>query len=93
MTWMELFERLMYKITSGRFIFTVIAAGVYAYLAINGILKEDRVMEILLIVVYAYFSRPRIDPSGNGNGNGLDEVGAPPDRSTTTTTTTLPPTK
>jgi hypothetical protein len=89
---MELLERLMYKITSGRFIFTVVAAFVYAYMSINGIIKEDRVMEILLIVVYAYFSRPRVE--ANGNGNGVDDVGAPPDKSgTTTTTTTLPPTK
>ena len=84
----ELLERLMYKMTSGRFIFTVVAAGVYAYMAVNGILKEDRVMEVLLIVVYAYFSRPRTDV----NGNATDEVGAPPsDVRTTTTTTTLPP--
>ena len=87
MTFMDLLERLMYKITSGRFIFTVVAAGVYAYMSINGIIKEDRVMEILLIVVYAYFSRPRT----NGNGDIVDTVGDVPDR--TITTTTLPPQK
>ena len=83
MTKNEILERLMYKITSGRFIFTVVAAIVYASMAMTGALKEDRVMEILLIVVYAYFSRPRTD----SNGNNTEEVGAPPDRSTTTTTT------
>lgn len=83
MTKNEILERLMYKVTSGRFIFTVVAATVYASMALSGTLKEERVMEILLIVVYAYFSRPRTD----NNGNNTEEIGAPPDRSTTTTTT------
>jgi hypothetical protein len=87
MTKTELLERLMYKVTSGRFVFTIVAALVYARLAMTGALKEDRVMEILLIVVYAYFSRPRTDNNGNNTG----EIGAPPDRSTTTTTTTTTP--
>lgn len=84
MTKTELLERLMYKITSGRFVFTIVAALVYARLAMTGALKEDRVMEILLIVVYAYFSRPRTD----NNGNNTEEIGAPPNKITTTTTTT-----
>jgi hypothetical protein len=44
-------------------------------IAVNGILKEDRVMEVTLIVLYAYFSRPRTD----NNGDPTNEVGAPPD--------------
>lgn len=83
----NILERLIYKITSGRFIFTIVTAGVYAYMAITGLLKEDRVMEILLIVVYAYFSRPRTDT----NGDITNEVGSPPN--VTTTTTTLLPKK
>ena len=73
----ELLERLIFKLTSGRFIFTCVVAGVYAYLAITGGLKEDRIMEILLIVVYAYFSRPREnghDDNGNNGNNGTTEV-------------------
>jgi hypothetical protein len=88
MTFMDLLERLMYKITSGRFIVTCVVAGVFGYMAINGVLKEDRTMEIILIVVYAYFSRPRTD----NNGDPTNEVGAPPNRpEDTNTTTTLPP--
>ena len=73
--WSEILERLIWKVTSGRFIFTVVVAAVYAYLAIHGILKEDRIMEITLIVLYAYFSMPRSakddkDEPNNPENNG-----------------------
>ena len=55
----DLMERVIFKITSGRFVFTVVVAGVYAYLAITGGLDEDRINEITLIVLYAYFNMPR----------------------------------
>ena len=81
MTGMDLLERIICKITSGQFIFTLVVAYVYAYLAINQILKEDRIIEITLVVLYAYFTRNRVNNStspddanptnGNsGNGNG-----------------------
>jgi len=60
-TWSEIIERLIWKITSGRFIFTIVVGFVFAYLACTGILKEDRIMEVTLIVLYAYFSRPRLN--------------------------------
>lgn len=68
--WKKIIERLIFKITSGRFVFTVVTAGVFSYMACKGILKEDRVMEVILIVLYAYFSRPRVngkpeDPENN----------------------------
>lgn len=62
-TWKEIAERLIWKITSGRFIFTLVIAGVFSYLACTGVLQEDRTFEVILIVVYAYFSRQRT----NGN--------------------------
>lgn len=86
MSFMDLLERLMGKLTSGRFIFTCVVAAVFAHLAINGLLKEDKVMEVTLIVLYAYFTRPdRVDQSVNVD----DTVGNAPG-TTTTTTTTLP---
>ena len=75
MTWMELLERVIIQITSGRFIMTVVAAGVFAYMATNSLLKDNQAMEILLIVVYAYFNKSSNQISG----------------SQTNTTTTLPP--
>ena len=74
--WREIAERLIWKVTSGRFIFTITVAGVYAYLAMNGILKEDRIMEITLIVLYAYFTCTRTDPNGDvDNGDNEEDNG------------------
>ena len=47
----------MNKLMSGRFIFTIIAALVFTYCAVAKIMPIDKVHEIVLIVVYAYFSR------------------------------------
>jgi len=60
-TWKEIVERLVWKITSGRFVLTVIVGLVFAYLACNCILKEDRVMEVVLVVLYAYFTKKRLE--------------------------------
>jgi len=59
-------QKVIEKFTSGRFIFTVVSAGVFLYLSIVGALPADDVMKILLIVVYAYFNRS--DRGGNRNG-------------------------
>ena len=49
----------MNKILSGRFILTMIVGVVFAVLAINGQLSPDKVTEITLVVIYAYFTRVR----------------------------------
>lgn len=51
------------KLLSGRFIFTIIAAVVFAFLSITGKLPVDKVHEILLIIIYAYFSRADRKPT------------------------------
>ena len=45
------------KFFSGRFIFTLITAFVFAVLSLRGLLPQDKVMEVILLVVYAYFNR------------------------------------
>jgi len=45
------------KFLSGRFLFTIVAALVFAWLSITKVMPVDKVYEIILIVVYAYFSR------------------------------------
>jgi hypothetical protein len=47
------------KILSGRFLFTIVTALVFAVLSINKTLPPDKVMEVILVVVMAYFSRNR----------------------------------
>ena len=71
MTFMELLERVIYKITSGRFIFTVVCAIVFAIGAIKGIIPVEKVQDILLIVITFYFSMNR--PNGNENGENLQK--------------------
>jgi hypothetical protein len=46
------------KFTSGKFLFTVITALVFAYCAVAKILPVDKISEVILLVVYAYFSKP-----------------------------------
>lgn len=58
----------MAKLLSGRFIWTVVAAIVFTILAINRILPVDKVHEILLIVIYGYFTRTRETNKGANNG-------------------------
>jgi hypothetical protein len=50
---------MLNKILSGRFIFTIVAAMVFMILSIRGTLSTDKVMEVILIVIYAYFNKPR----------------------------------
>lgn len=76
MTKMDLLEKVLKQLISGRLFCTVVVVLVYAVLAINGILPTDKISEITLLVLYAYFTKNR----ENGNGNGGE---------TTTTTTTL----
>ena len=45
------------KLLSGRFIFTLVCAFVFAVLSVNKTLPVDKVMEVILVVVMAYFSR------------------------------------
>jgi hypothetical protein len=53
----DLAMRVIFKATSGKFIFTVVVAAVYAKLALGGIIAVERVQEITLVVLYAYFTR------------------------------------
>jgi len=45
------------KLTSGRFILTITAGIVFAWLSINGRLPLDKVTEIVLLVFMLYFTR------------------------------------
>ncbi len=52
------------KLTSGKFLFTVITAVVFAYSVYAKILSADKITEIILLVVYAYFNKPAIEQNG-----------------------------
>lgn len=52
-------DKLFEKMLSGRFIFTVVSAFIFAYVSVRGIIKPEDIEKILLIVVYAYFTKTR----------------------------------
>ena len=56
----KLIERIVFKVTSGRFIFTIVVAGVFAYMAVTGLLPPDKVDSVILVVLYAYFTKNKI---------------------------------
>ena len=56
-TKLELLERVIFKFTSGRFIFTIVVAGVFAHMACTGLLPPDKVDSVILVVLYAYFTK------------------------------------
>ena len=57
-------KEVLDKFTSGKFIFTMVAALIFAYCAIKGILPQDKIMEVILVVVYAYFTKAADTKSG-----------------------------
>ena len=59
---MELKRIIVEKITSGKFIITVISGVVFAYLSMKGILPVDKVHDVILIVIYAYFTKKSEEP-------------------------------
>jgi len=50
-------KELLLKLSSGRFLFTIITGVVFIVLSVNKTLPVDKVSEIILLVVYAYFSK------------------------------------
>ena len=66
---MTMGERFSEKLSSGKWIFTIITAGVFAYMSISGKLPQDKVMEVVLIVIYAYFTKPS-QQTKDDNGTG-----------------------
>ena len=73
--WGDFANRVTFKMLSGRFIFTMAIIIVFMALSLKAILPLDYIKEIILVGLYAYFTR-----SDRTNANG-----------DTTTTTTLKP--
>lgn len=53
----ETLMKILAKFSSGKFLITIVCAFVFAYLSMKGILPTDKVNEIILIVIYAYFTK------------------------------------
>ena len=55
----------MNKLLSGRFVFTIITAGVFFYCAVVGKLPPVDIKEIIMIVLVFYFSKGNNGPKPN----------------------------
>ena len=51
---------LIRKVSSGKFILTCIGGVVFAGLAFTGKLPADDITKILLIIIYAYFTKQNV---------------------------------
>ena len=56
---LQIFDRLIYKISSGRFILTVIAGGAFFILSVNGVIPVDDFIKIFLVILTFYFTLNR----------------------------------
>jgi len=63
------------KLTSGRFILTIMAGFVFVYLSVTKVLPQDKVMEVVLVVIYAYFNRNDRTPTQGGSENEKADLG------------------
>jgi len=54
----------MKKLLSGRFIWCLVSALVFLILSVGRILPADKVTEIILVIVMAYFGKTRNDNKG-----------------------------
>lgn len=49
----------MSKLTSGRFLFTLVTAVVFLYSTIAGALNNEQIVSIIMLVVAFYFNKNR----------------------------------
>lgn len=55
------------KLLSGRYLLTIIVGLVFAYCSVRKILPIDKVSEIILLVIYGYFTRDRSKDNNGGS--------------------------
>lgn len=50
-------NKILEKLAGGRFLLTVLCGIVFTVMSISGKLPTDKVMEVILLVIYGYFTR------------------------------------
>ena len=45
------------KLLSGRYFFTIVSAGVFAWASVNKIISSEQIVSIVMLVVAFYFNR------------------------------------
>lgn len=57
------------QVFGGKFIFTVVTAGVFAYGVVSKVLNGEQTYGIIMLVVAFYFSKQTNGGTGNGASN------------------------
>lgn len=57
------------QLFGGKFIFTVVTAGVFAYGVVSKVLNGEQTYGIIMLVVAFYFSKTTQGGTGNGTSN------------------------
>ena len=80
-------ERIIDKILSGRFIFTIIAALAFYTLSVNDLLDKKDVVYIITLIVVFYFNRNDRSnlPTVENNPNNVNTVNTDPMKTVDTT--------
>jgi hypothetical protein len=55
--------KLLDKLGSGRFLFTICTALVFLYATVKGILNNEQIVSIIMLVISFYFSMNRTQPN------------------------------
>lgn len=65
------------QVFGGKFIFTVVTAGIFAYAVVSKVLNGEQTYGIIMLVVAFYFSKQTTVLGGTGNGQQTTTVSAP----------------
>lgn len=57
------------QVFGGKFIFTVVTAGIFAYAVVSKVLNGEQTYGIIMLVVAFYFSKQTTTSGGTGNGS------------------------
>lgn len=57
------------QVFGGKFIFTVVTAGIFAYAVVSKVLNGEQTYGIIMLVVAFYFSKQTTISGGTGNGS------------------------
>jgi len=59
-------DKILEKLTSGKFLLTIIAGLVFAYCSVKQIIPPDKTYDIISVIVVAYFMKGQNNGSPKG---------------------------
>ena len=62
------------KLLSGRFIFTVVSALVFAYVSLNKVISSEQIYSVITLIIGFYFGRSDRLPEQPKKDNGNEKI-------------------